>query len=189
MIKMNQENEPHTKYRMNKISSDKKCNWFFCQDLVWGKNFSAGFTLLEILLVIALIAILAVIVIFAINPGRQLAQARNAQRKVDTNTILNAVYQYALDNNGNLPDGIQSAANCLDASEAEICQTGHSDYCHVNLSELTDSGRYLVSMPQDPSGPYATANGVGYLAVKDANSRVTICAPGAELEETISVTR
>ncbi len=57
----------------------------------------SAFTLLEILLVVAIISILAGIVIVAINPGRQLGSSRDAQRKSDINTIYKAVYQYIID--------------------------------------------------------------------------------------------
>lgn len=60
-------------------------------------NSSRGFTLLEMLVVIAIIAIVAAIVIVAINPGRQLAQARNAQRASDIKTIESAIMQYYID--------------------------------------------------------------------------------------------
>lgn len=72
-----------------------------------------GFTLLEILLVVAAIAILAGIVIVAINPGKQLAAARNSNRRVDVNTILNAVYQYSMDHGGAFPAGVDTSLKMI----------------------------------------------------------------------------
>lgn len=140
-----------------------------------------GFTLLEILLVVAAIAILAGIVIIAINPNKQLGDTRNAQRKVDVNTILNAVYQYTIDNNGTLPSTITT-------TQTEICKTGGTCTDLIDLSVLTASEKYLTAMPSDPSGG-CNANGVCYKIVKSANGRITVNAPGAEQSATISVTR
>lgn len=143
-----------------------------------------GFTLIELLLVIGIIAILASIVIVAINPTKQLADARNAQRRSDVNTILNAVYQYAIDNNGNLPGCLPGAAagTAMNVCTSNDC-TGVTNGC--NLATLT--GTYLVSIPVDPSG--ATGNDTMYDVTKDSNSRVTVSAPVAEQGETITVTR
>ncbi len=140
----------------------------------------SGFTLLEILLVIAAISILAGIVILAINPSRQLAQTRNAQRSVDVNTILNAVYQYSVDNSGNLPSVVTT-------TQTEVCKTGGSCAGLIDLSVLTNSEKYIVSMPYDPTG--SSTNGAGYEIKKSVNGRITVVAPDAELGETNSVTR
>lgn len=138
-----------------------------------------GFTLLEMLLVVAAIAILAGIVILAINPGKQLGDTRNAQRSADVNTILNAVYQYSIDNSGNLPSSISS-------SETEICATSSCSGL-IDLSVLTTNEKYLVSIPTDPTG--ASGNGAGYTISKSANGRVTVGAPDSEQDVTIEVTR
>lgn len=139
-----------------------------------------GFTLIEILLVVAAIAILAGIVIIAINPTKQLGDTRNAQRRTDVNTILNAVYQYAVDHNGTLPSTIT-------ATQTEICKTGGSCSGLIDLSVLTTSEKYLVSIPYDPTG--GSTNGAGYEIKLTSYNRVTVVAPDAEQSATISVTR
>ena len=137
-----------------------------------------GFTLIELLLVIGIIAILASIVIVAINPTKQLGDARNAQRKSDVNTILSAVYQYAIDNDGNLPGAIPTG------TAVEICATGGTDCdAAINLDVLT--GSYLVRMPRDPQA--ASATGTNYWIVEGSNGRITVSAPGAEQGQSISV--
>ncbi|OGJ62597.1 hypothetical protein A3A67_02535 [Candidatus Peribacteria bacterium RIFCSPLOWO2_01_FULL_51_18] len=146
------------------------------------RSLRRGFTLIELLLVIGIIAILAAIVIVAINPTKQLGDARNAQRRADVNTILNAVYQYSIDNNGSLPAAIPT-------SGTEICKSGVNVDCTslVNLNVLT--GSYLVALPNDPQADVAGVS-TDYTISKDATtSRVTVAALEAEQSATISVTR
>ena len=142
-----------------------------------------GFTLIEVLLVVAIIAILAGIVIIAVNPSKQLADSRNSQRSADVTTVLNGVYQYAVDNSG-VPASITTTAT-------EICATGSASCTGlVDLSGLTASAKYLVSLPKDPQCSTTCAtNGTGYKISKDANNRITVTAPAAELGKTISATR
>ena len=153
-----------------------------------------GFTLLEILLVIAAIGILAAIVIVAINPNRQLGQARDAQRRSDVNTILNAVYQYSIDNNGSFP----ATFPATDASEitdgTAVCTVDSPDTSEVDLATLySGTVSYLSDLPTDPNaGDDASgaepAGCTGYTVVA-TGGRVTIAAPKAEITTPISVTR
>lgn len=138
-----------------------------------------GFTLIEIILVVAAIAILSGIVILAINPTKQLGDTRNAQRRSDVATILDAVYQYSVDN-GELPASITT-------TQTEICKMGAVCTGLIDLSVLTLLEEYVVAIPFDPTG--SSTNGAGYEIKKTANERVMVVAPSAEQGASISVTR
>lgn len=147
-----------------------------------------GFTLIELLLVIGIIAILASIVIVAINPTKQLGSARDAQRRSDVNTIVNGVYQYAIDKN-TLPSLITTTNTAIckskDSYPAGVTEGTLGTTC-VKLDSL--SGTYLVRIPSDPQAPTGTGF-TGYSIVKDATtSRVTVTAKG-EQTSVISVSR
>jgi type IV pilus assembly protein PilA len=53
-----------------------------------------GFTLVELLIVIAILAVLAAAVVIVLNPGELLAQARDSQRLNDLDTMKNALAIY-----------------------------------------------------------------------------------------------
>lgn len=142
-------------------------------------NPQKGFTLIEVLLVVAMLAILAGIVILAINPIKQLGDTRNAQRRLDVRTILDATYEYFIDT-GSLPGSITTTTT-------EICKTGATCTGLIDLSVLTNSQTFVVSIPYDPNG--SSTNGTGYTISKTANNRVTVNAPHAEDGATISITR
>lgn len=115
-------------------------------------------------------------------PEGGMPEARDAQRRSDVNTILNAVYQYAIDHNGAYPAGIT-------ASKREICKSDIEDCgALVDLSVLTEDAVYLVRIPSDPlSSP--DHRGTGYRISQDATGRITVEAVIAETASAISVTR
>lgn len=155
-----------------------------------------GFTLLEVLLVVAIIAILAGIVILAINPNKQLGDSRNAQRSADVNTILNAVYQYQIDNSGSLPAvGTGVAIPTSPTAAVEICKNPGgtcTTTVDIGTSLVNGSTKYLTAIPIDPKCVGCNADGTGYKIQKDTGTpaRITVDASlSAENGKTISVTR
>jgi len=134
-----------------------------------------GFTLLEILLVIAAIGILAAIVLVAINPNRQLSQARNTVRQADINTIQKAVEQYLIEN-GSYPSSITTTPGYICNTGTE--QVGGSTNCsgRVDLRELVPD--YIAGIPKDPQ---ATGTSTGYIvAINPDNNKVSIQASLSE---------
>jgi prepilin-type N-terminal cleavage/methylation domain-containing protein len=152
-----------------------------------------GFTLLEILLVVAAIAILAGIVILAINPNKQLGDTRNAERRSDVNTMMNAIYQFSLDNNGTFPTNIDAVTSTSQVFGTD--GSGCDSTCGLAGTETTACAdvtsdlvaTYISAIPSDPST--GTAGNTDYYVNKDANNRITIGACDAEQSATIEVVR
>jgi len=115
---------------------------------------SKGFTLLEILLVVGIIAI---------NPSKQLADARNAQRRSDLSSIANAIYQYTIEPGNQLSTlGITEDAGCTVA---------------VSSLEGLLNPTYISAIPTDPT----SGNGTSYFVGLDSTSkRITVCSDSVE---------
>lgn len=141
-----------------------------------------GFTLIELLLVMAVMGVLFTIAIIAFNPAKQFMRARNAQRNSDVSLILNAIGAYSSDNKGVLPSGITATSSAIASSP------GGANIC----SDIMP--KYVSSLPADPSlggteVTNCTSYSTGYFVSKDAYNRVTVSAPSAEDNQTISITR
>lgn len=148
-----------------------------------------GFTLIEVLVVVGILAILLAITLIALNPARNFADTRNAQRSSDVSAILNAIYQYQAQNNGSLPtsvSGVTSTAAIIGSDTVG----GEFDLCDLAPSIIAD-------MPLDPESgtkDAATACGstnysTGYTISRSASDRFTVSAPDAESSANIAVTR
>lgn len=137
-----------------------------------------GFSLLEILLVMAIIGILATVLVVAVNPARQLAKARDTERRANLFSILSVVRQYATEHSGELPDTdgdpltnnfptsltcIGTAAGCFDLAGAG--ETGE-----------TIVPVYIPEIPKDPKD--GTDANTGYLIYVDEYEHLHASASG-----------
>ncbi|MDD4875117.1 MAG: type II secretion system protein [Candidatus Pacebacteria bacterium] len=149
------------------------------------QNKKSGFTFIEVLIAMALIAMLASVVIVAANPARQFATGRNTQRAEAVNSILNAVHQNMVDNQG----VFTCSASIPTSSTTAISSSTAADLCSCLVPN------YLSAMPYDPSATGAaftdcTNYNTGYTIIQSTTTgRITVNAPSAELGKTISVER
>jgi prepilin-type N-terminal cleavage/methylation domain-containing protein len=140
-----------------------------------------GFTLLEILLVIAAIGVLAAIVIVAINPQRQLEQVTEAETISGAEAIHSALEQYLIDN-GSYPAGVSG-------NYQDICAPGGGSDCVDLEGALVPT--YLSDIPVNSE---ATAGLSGFwIGLNPDNNKASVRSAateeiGVNVFDTIAIT-
>lgn len=155
-----------------------------------------GFTLIELLVVIGILAVLLAITLIAINPAEQLERGDDIKRQSDVTQILNAIGQYAVDNNGQLPPtGVTLSTDPLAPTEISSAGVGQV-FCEALVTE------FIAGLPSDPAtnsgnditqcdpavAPNTGTWDTGYAIYESTNNRVTVLAPDAN-EGPIEATR
>lgn len=146
------------------------------------KKMSKGFTLIELILVIAIIIIIASAIFVALNPAKRLGDANDSRRWSDANQILSGVHQYIVDNKGSIPNSATWAVtnNYMLGTDGTGCNTGcgavTTQTACLNLSDLT-SNDYIGSIPMDPV--IGTAAKTDYYISRNTGGIITIgsCDP------------
>ena len=146
-----------------------------------------GMTLIEILIAITLVVLTAGIGLLALNPVGQLAAARNSERKLQLQGIIQAVRQNITDTT----TGVFScpSAGALPTSTPKIMGSASGNY---NIAPCLT---ILQTMPFDPlaSSSYYNSNvdyNTGYTIVYNTSTtQITVAAPYAELGKSVSITR
>ena len=144
-----------------------------------------AFTLVELIIVIAIIAILAGAIFVAIDPARRLNETRNARRHSDVATILDAVRKYQVDNDGVYYDEIANASEdtyYIIGTDGTGC-AGSCGMVTVDdeCIDLEDIGpNYLAILPQDPKDGTDGNTGYYFFRSSEGYFEVGACHPEGE---------
>ncbi len=144
-----------------------------------------GFTLVELIVVIAIITVIAATVFVAVDPAKQLHKARNSSRWSDVTTILEGVKKYQFENDGVLPP-IDTDPNTVQVIGANVARcTGTcaglslpTSDCGIDLSAPLRP--YMKEIPMDPTT--GTENSTRYYIDQDQYGLITVgaCDPEGE---------
>lgn len=114
--------------------------------LISSRSFNKGFTLIELMIVVAIISILTGIIVTSLTSSK--SKSRDAQRVSDINQIQLALEQY-FDRCGQYPADIYSTASCFSGATS----VGFNDYIAVVPHDPSDKTLKYGYAVNDASTP------------------------------------
>lgn len=146
-----------------------------------------GFTLVELMVTMALIAVLVGAYLMMANPAGQLASSRNTRRKTDLQNIMLAIKE-------NVLEGGTEQFICSSGAIPTSTKTMGSASGSYNIAPCLIPADGIAAMPFDPlaSSAYYTSPSnynTGYTIIVNGSGTITLGAPSAELGKTITYTQ
>lgn len=125
-----------------------------------------GFSLVELIIVVAIIGILAGVVIAVVNPNTQLQKARDSGRKTALKNLQNALEQYYTDN------GVYPVLTCTSNNTTGCWSTtgagrlfgaNAANYIKIMPTDPIQTGTNCTTPGNKVYGYYSAAPGTSYL--------------------------
>ena len=135
-----------------------------------GINKKKGFTLIELMVVIAIIGILASIVLVSLNSARK--KSRDARRLSDIKQLQLALEMY-FDSNGHYPTALSDLVTGGYMSQVPTDPLTGDNYSYAYYPSTDPTDYHLGATIEDPSGVKALDSD------QDCNSAGTTCPAGA----------
>lgn len=134
-------------------------------------QFKRGFTLVELLIVIAILGTLAVVVLIALNPVQQLARTRDAGRISAVTQLGHAIEAYTTTNNGVFPAAATWMADLVSTGEinTEVAAIAYNAGTAAECGTNQVNGFCFDLDANDSAVVYATA---------EADSNINRCSSG-----------
>lgn len=153
-----------------------------------------GFTLIELIIVVAILALLAAALFVAIDPARRMSNTQDTRRWSDVSSILNAILTYSAENSA-LPTSVNSMANgeyymIMTSGDATSRTEDPGMFTCTNLAGSSSASTtlntmilkpdlvpgYLATIPVDPSQSAASTGTTRYYIMKNSSGRVFVGA-------------
>lgn len=140
-------------------------------------NKQKGFTLVEMLVVIAIIAILAGAVLLAINPVATMQKSRDTTRLNDMDALRSAINIALTEGEMTLNDMAGVPATSTDGNQGVTGGAAPTDgYVRYTIpAGKTGLGRYIPALPLDPTNDATLAVPLIYSYVSDLDSYEINC--------------